>query len=240
MAKKVISKNQGFTLIEITVVLAVLMILVAILIPTIGGFIDDSRHLKARRDMEVIALTLTRFKADQGLLCIKRVSATACTKANRVDLLESNGPDVVSADVLSADFSNSEIASGSINWDDDGTTTASMRDQFVLNTPLYPTPRENSLNHPGSFNVPGWRGTYVNNPLGPDPWGKKYLVNTVFTSVAIDASAGTNEGQKSGGWSYDIFIISAGPNGIYETPFGQMNATASGDDIIYVVTGDTR
>lgn len=232
--------SKGFTLVEMTVVLAVIALLVTILIPVMGNYIDVSRNIKVRRDMEVLGLTLIRLKIDVGRSCIRRDAALACTKANRVDLLESDGPDVTSSDVTSISFSNAEINDSSINWHNDGTTAATMRDQLILNTPLYLTPRENLLNHPNSFNIPGWRGAYLSAPIGPDPWGKKYLVNTVFLSVATDAASGTAEGQKSGEWSYDVFVISAGPNGLYETPFGQKNAIASGDDIIHLITGDTR
>ncbi len=233
-------RAEGFTLIEITIVVAVISLLVAILVPAIGNYMDTARHVKARRDVEVIALTLTRLRIDIGQSCLRRDAASSCTKTNRVDLLESDGPDVISSDVTAASFSNGEINGGSINWHNDGGTAATMRDQFVLNTPVYPTPRENIASHPGSFRVPGWRGAYLTAPIGPDPWGKKYLMNTVFLSAATDAAAGAAEGQKSGEWSYDVFVISAGPNGLYETPFGQKNAVASGDDVIHVITGDIR
>lgn len=232
--------SDGFTLIEITIVLAVIALLVTILIPSIGSYVDQARHIKVRRDLEVIGLTVFRLKIDNGQSCLRRDAALACTKANRVDLLESDGPDVVPSDVVSLSFSNNEISGGSINWQNDGSIAASMMDQFVLNTPLYLTPRENIPNYPRAFNIPGWRGAYMTAPIGPDPWGKKYLVNSVFLSVATDAISGTAEGQKSGEWSYDVFVISAGPNGLYETPFGQKGAVAGGDDIIYVITGDTR
>ena len=56
-------------------------------------------------------------------------------------------------------------------------------------------------------------------PIGPDPWNNRYMVN-------VGASA-------SGGRESAIFAISAGPNGIVETPFSQPIAAASlaGDDI---------
>ena len=232
---------DGFTLIEITVVLAVIMLLVGILIPSIANYIDDSKQIKAREDLKIIALTMVRFRIDNGQSCFRRDATLACTKANRVDLLESDGPDVVAANVTNTAFSSAEISGGGINWHNDGSTVATMKDHFVLNTPLYSTPRENILTYPGEFHIPGWRGAYISTtPIGPDPWGKKYLVNSVFLSTATDAASGTAEGQKSGGWSYDVFVISAGPNGLYETSFGQLNAVASGDDIIHVITGDTH
>ena len=98
-----------------------------------------------------------------------------------------------------------------------------MEHQFVDNGggPDYPAPADLSSDlFAGPGAGLGWRGAYLSSPIGPDPWGHRYLVNTVFLAVARDADAGTGEGQRSGGWSHDTFCISAGPNGQYETPFG--------------------
>ncbi len=232
--------STGFTLIELVVVLSVILILVAILVPSMGNFATDANFLKVERDLKTIGLTIIRMKSDVGHSCIKRNSDLKCTKSNRVDLLAGDGPDVVASDVLSADFSSAEMQSATVNWDDDGSTNASMRDQFVLNMPSYPIPRENINNQPGSFRILGWRGVYISPPIGPDPWGRKYLINSVFLEVASDSASGNGEGQRPGGWSYDVFVISAGSNGLYETLFAQEGAVASGDDMIFVVAGDTR
>jgi len=238
VAKKVLRCQKGFTLVEIAVVLGVLAVLVAILVPTVGGFINQSKIVKAQRDLEVVGLAVIRLMQEVGP-CIKRNASLPCTEANRVDLLEGEGPSVLSSGVSSADFSSNEISGGSINWDDDGTPASSMEDQFTFNTPVYLTPRDFLLSHPNPANILGWRGSYISSPVGPDPWGNKYFVNTVFSTVASDSAGGINEGQKSGGWSYDLFAISAGPNGVYETPFAQISAVPSGDDIIHIINGST-
>ncbi len=68
----------------------------------------------------------------------------------------------------------------------------------------------------------------------------RYLVNSIFLTVATDARPGIREGERNGGWSYDVFVISAGPNSVFETPFAIDGAYPRGDDIIYVLSGDTR
>lgn len=63
----------------------------------------------------------------------------------------------------------------------------------------------------------GWRGPYLPDGLGPDPWGHAYLINVngFFSS------------------SERVVAISAGPNGQINTP---VSATvASGDDIVVVI-----
>lgn len=46
MTKKTLSKNKGFTLVELIVVLVILAILAAILVPTLLGYIDKARSEK--------------------------------------------------------------------------------------------------------------------------------------------------------------------------------------------------
>ena len=79
----------------------------------------------------------------------------------------------------------------------------------------------------GPYFGQGWRGAYLSPPIGPDPWGHRYLVNTVFLAMASDTPPPV-PGQITGGWSNDTFCISAGPNGQYETAFGG-NPTNSSD-----------
>ena len=97
-----------------------------------------------------------------------------------------------------------------------------MVNQFVLNTgPQYPTPADSTptgYTLSGPQSGLGWRGAYLSTP-GTDPWGKVYLANTVFLVVATDATTGSAEGNAQGGWSRDTFVISAGPNGAFDTPF---------------------
>jgi hypothetical protein len=73
--------------------------------------------------------------------------------------------------------------------------------------------------------------------------GKVYLANTAFLTVASDATAGTAGGNRSGGWSHDVFVISAGSNGIFETAIaiaGSNRGTTRVGNLIYIVSSDTR
>ena len=67
-----------------------------------------------------------------------------------------------------------------------------------------------------------WRGPYLSHNIEKDPWGRAYVVN-VKSSPNAPALSGAKQ---------PIFVLSAGPNGIIETPFEQMSSGArvSGDD----------
>jgi hypothetical protein len=237
---------RGLSLVEVTIMLLVLMTLTGVIAPSIMDFVRDAQWVKAKEDCEAIGVSVVRLMRDVGP-CIKFNGTATCTKANRVDLLYSDGPDVTPGDVAGAatgGFDGGGTTAGALNWYADGDRGDSMEHQLVDNGggPDYPAPADLAsygLSGPGL----GWRGAYLSSPIGPDPWGHRYLVNTVFLAVARDADAGTGEGQRSGGWSHDTFCISAGPNGRFETPFSG-NASHGvdrwGDDLIFIISGDTR
>jgi hypothetical protein len=244
---KTLKNERGLSLVEVTIMLLVLMLLTGVLAPSIFDFVNDAKWVKVKEDCEAIGVSVARITRDVGP-CLKFDGSAKCTKDNRVDILYSDGPDVTDAD-LSGDGATYFDAPGSIalhlNWRKDDMRGDSMEDQFVTNAPYYGTP--GSL---GNYNVVGpqyglgWRGAYLSSPIGPDPWGHRYLVNSVFLAVATDASAGDHYTTKStGGWSEDVFCISAGPNALYETAFGgngKGGTTRQGDDFIYIISGDTR
>lgn len=239
----------GMSLIEATTILMILFLLTAVLSPAIGDYIEDARHTRAKEDVEAIGGAIVRLQRDVGG-CLKIAAATACTEANRVDILRSAGPDVTAADLGSTavDFANDDITPNPINWDDDREANVgdTLENQLVLNTPNYDTPAEtvpSGYTKSGPQVGLGWRGAYLSSPIGTDPWGKVYLSNVVFLAVATDSTDGDAEGDRRGGWSRDTIVLSAGPNGTFDTPFGgnaNFGTALTGDDVLYVIRGDTR
>ncbi len=69
-----------------------------------------------------------------------------------------------------------------------------------------------------------WKGAYVSE-VKSDPWGHKYLCNIGFITKRDDQGVIADA----------IYVLSAGPNGIVETPAEQSlkTATIAGDDIAY-------
>lgn len=74
----------------------------------------------------------------------------------------------------------------------------------------YPLPAE-----AGGF---GWRGAYLHTSPGSDPWGHRYAVNVQYLGARAD-----------------VLVLSAGPNGLVETPFEARNLDFGGDDIATLV-----
>lgn len=67
MMKKLIREEEGFSLVELIVVIAVLGVLAALLVPRILGNVDDSRKSSALTDAKIIANEITVANVNQML-----------------------------------------------------------------------------------------------------------------------------------------------------------------------------
>lgn len=232
--------ERGMSLVEATIILMVLMLLTGVLAPSINDYVNDAKHLKSKEDCEAIGQAVARMARDLGP-CFKWNGRDRCTKQNRVDILFSDGKVVDHEDLgpEAVNFESEDIRDSVINWGCYATQNADhIERHLVRNARQYPVAGARGAN----WHL-GWRGAYLSPVIGPDPWGHRYLVNSVFLAVAEDAGPGRGEGKRGGGWSRDALCISAGPNGIYETPFGgseNFGTRRLGDDFIFVISGDTR
>jgi hypothetical protein len=168
--------------------------------------------------------------------CFRLVGTDACTVDNRVDLLWSDGTTAGSISPTSSASTNYTLAggnaTGALNWDTNITAQDGSMEQHMVRNDLpmpYPVPTVLfPLTVPtGPQQGTGWRGAYLSAPIGPDPWGGAYMVNTAFLSTAPDAySAG--EGRTGTSWNRDVFCLSAGPNKLYETLRRRLGTTQFG------------
>jgi prepilin-type N-terminal cleavage/methylation domain-containing protein len=197
--------NGGFTLIELTVVLAVIVTLALILTPSITNFISDARVARTRTDTQTVASSIVQFYKDNGFFpqWSHAVAGGPGSAGDRVDLLISAG--------------NTPLVAAANTWTTG--TTGALVGQLMSNTPGYTL-----KNATAPF---GWNGPYLSSTIGADAWNNRYAVNVGL----IDPTAGT---QTAGGATKSaVWVISAGPNGHLETAYSQPVTTAlvSGDDI---------
>jgi prepilin-type N-terminal cleavage/methylation domain-containing protein len=197
--------SQGFTLIELTVVLAVLVTLALVLTPSITNFINDSRVARTRTDTQTVAAAVVQFYKDNGFF--PQWSAANAggpgLPANKVDLLVSAG--------------NTPTVAAANTWTTG--TTDTIADQLLANAPNY-TLKNATAQY-------GWNGPYLSSNLSADAWNNRYTINVGL----IDTTQGTQ--AAGGGTKSAVWVISAGANGEMETPYTQPITTAvlSGDDI---------
>jgi prepilin-type N-terminal cleavage/methylation domain-containing protein len=199
------SRVAGFTLIELTVVLAVIVTLALVLTPSMTNFIGDSRIARTRADTQTVAAAVVQFYKDNGFF--PQWSAAndggPGSAASRVDLLIGPG--------------NVPAVAAPNTWTTG--TTDTLANQLLANAPAYAMKTAAA-----SF---GWNGPYLSSGIGADAWNNRYAVNVGL----VDATQGT---QTAGGATKSaVWVVSAGPNGQIETPYAQpiTTAAAGGDDI---------
>ncbi len=198
-------RRDGFTLIELTVVLAVIVTLALVLTPSITNFINDSRIARTKTDTATLAAAITQFYKDTGFWpqWTTANNGGPGLAANKVDLLVSDG--------------NVPLVASPNLWTTG--STDGIADQLVGNTPAYAMRTATS----GS----GWNGPYLSNTLGADAWNNRYTINIGL----IDTTLGTQ--TPAGATKSAVWVISAGANGQMETPYAQPMTTAApaGDDV---------
>jgi hypothetical protein len=91
-----------------------------------------------------------------------------------------------------------------------GRAVGALDDHLVRNAARYSPAR------PGGF---GWRGAYLQKPIGADPWRGRYAVNVAAL-------------RRDGA---DMLVLSAGPDGVVGTPFVADGIAASGDDLVALI-----
>ena len=197
--------HRGFTLIELTVVLAVIVTLALVLTPSIINFINDSRVARARADVGTLQAAITQFYRDTGFFPQWSLANNGGPglAVNRVDLLVSAG--------------NTPTVAAPNTWTTG--TNDRFEDQLVTNAPAYTTRTATS-----TF---GWNGPYISNVINADPWNNRYAANITL----IDNTQGIQD--AAGNVKSAVWILSAGPNGALDTPYTQAITVAApgGDDI---------
>lgn len=203
----------GFTLLEITIILAVIAILGLILAPSIVSFLNQSRLARAQNDVEILADAVVDFFRDNGFF----PQYADAERSRRIDLLVSAG---AVPDVQSGAEGWAEVAPDRLDR---------ITNQLINNRPSF-SGRGYPLKTAASGS--GWNGPYMSADLQADPWGNRYMVNVEFLSVMPDAVEADGVQQKRAVWA-----LSAGPDGTVDTLYPDAarqlvsNAAASPLDI---------
>ena len=205
--------SQGFTLMEIVVVLAVIAILSALLTPLILTYVEDGRRQQAQNDVVMIATAIAAFLKDTGVPPYKNTTSTT-----KVALKETGD-----FDCLKSSLGQLPLDDATTTW---GTLTAAgincsvatkvdtIENQLILNTPGGSATKAYTTS--GKF---AWRGPYLPT-VNADPWGAAYLVNIGKADPSVAKA---------------VIAISAGANGKLETSADQATTTSiipGGDDIL--------
>ena len=128
-------------------------------------------------------------------------------KGALIDLLVTAAPSPDAAGDAERLWTRDVDAAGTIDWLDRHLVTNDPAGRADLAWPL-----------PTLSGELGWRGAYLATPTGADPWGRRYAVNV-----------------RHLGTRADVLVLSAGPDGVIETPFEARGLTVGGDDVAALV-----
>lgn len=186
-------EQRGFTLLEITIILAVIAILGLILAPSVLNFLSQSRQARAQNDVEVLAEAVFDFFRDNGFF--PQFADAARTQPLR--LLVSPG-------------AVADAEPGAEGWTDaDASRIDLISNQLVNNRPSY-----GGIGYPlkTAASTSGWNGPYLDAEIDADPWGNRYVINVEFLSVMPTAVEFGGTQEKRAVWA-----LSAGPDGMFDT-----------------------
>lgn len=208
------ARNQrGFTLLEITIVVAVMAILGLILAPSIVSFLNQSRLARAENDVRAIADAVVEFVRDNGF----HPQWADGQRSVRIQLLVSPG-------------AAGEAQPGAEPWLNTQPGSIDLiSNQLVNNRPSF-----GATGYPlkTALSGTGWNGPYLVSHLPEDPWGNRYVINVEHLSNSINAMEADGVQKKRAVW-----VLSAGPDGVFDTAYptssSQLrgNAAASPTDI---------
>ncbi len=211
----------GFSLIELIVVIAAIVILAAAIAPLAFSWVDQGKAARAQSDSTAIAVAMNRFFQD------------TTRWPGQVEILksESSARFLTVGDASTAEF---PATAGSVGIE--AATCSSGLSGVTANATAFgaATPSAaNSLNilhlllePPSSGDYPNWRGPYLPPGLSADPWGTVFVVNIIPLFCGESVSAGAPGGALGFGW-----ILSGGPNRTIQTPFTAAQINDGSDDV---------
>ncbi len=211
----------GFTLIELIVVVAAVVILSATLGPIAFSWIEEGKAARARGDAAAVASAMDRFFQDTT----RWPGQVEILKSNSaIRFLTVGDPDVAAFPVVAG-----SVGIGSTTCSSGLSGVAANVTSFAAATPS----KANSLNvldlllrPPPPTDYRNWHGPYLAPTVGVDPWGTVYVINIVPLFCGETVSADAPSGALGFGW-----VLSGGPNHTIQTPFTASQAASDSDDV---------
>lgn len=253
--RKIVNRKQnerGFTLVEVTIILLVLVIISMIMLPQLGNFNRLARKVKVAEDLAAICATMKKF-LDEVLVPgpFDDPGGHVAAPVGPVGLLVGPGTpppaDVASAGPPNGDWTLTEADTFDETPDILSGVAAPLATTFEVdsfdehlqfNRPLsaagaagYAERYRNQIDDPTVGPFLGWRGPMF-DMFTPDPWGGRYMSNTF----------GLHSGTNGNTFSTAVVCYSAGGNRVAESAINQPQGVApygwvtGGDDIAVVLS----
>jgi type II secretory pathway pseudopilin PulG len=225
------TNDRGFTLVEVTIILLVLVILSGIMLPQLGNFNRLARYAKVKEDLGAICASMKKM-LDEVML--GGFYGEPRWRVEPIGLLVGPGGVPMTTGDATDNWALDQWETFTETTDDGLQDVEFTTDSFInhmqQNRPLGSGDPQNRYKNPiddpepwaaGSFF--GWRGPYFDQ-FTTDPWGTRYAAN-VF-ALHRDAEAP----EYGGIFTSAVVCLSAGLDGTVRTTFNQPMNDLDGDD----------
>lgn len=218
--RSALNNRRGFTLIEIVIAVAIVAIFAAAISPMVFRHLEDAKISKAQNEAETVGTAVLNYYKDTGAWPYTNANGPTGNSIDRVlssdDVATGTGPDA---------------QAGAGNWGTYGNTKR-LGDYLYYNNadndsrPNGGGANQNNQDWPTTGRG-AWKGPYVEGYDFTDPWGNAYVINVRYLPG----------GRYTGTVRHKVFVLSAGPNGVWETGFSDAaTEDITGDDIGTVVS----
>ena len=197
------TRSAGVSLLEAVVIMGVMAIMAGALAPVVSTSLRKQKLQRARVEVGALRDAIVTFMSDVREQGFSSDASLSLASQEPVYLAVGNG------DIP-------EIAAG----------IESVWRLPVDSASVDFLERHLATNRPGGVTDRGyatWRGAYLTSPIPPDPWGNRYMVNSMYLWGPY-------------GLKYDTVVLSAGPNEMVESQFTQDGFMPGGDDIVAIVS----
>lgn len=209
--------QRGFTLVELTFVIAIIVVLVSILLPTLFSQIEGSKRAKADVDLQEIGAALMSFfnDLDHFPTCESTTDCSSISNTNNNLRFLAFGEGFGD---LSANYPSESGVTWNLSTSDEASAAKNNgANHLVINDPVLGT--DGASTDYDSSGKKKWRGAYLSR-VGLDPWTKTYIAYVGAMETSGTTLSGVSGTQR--GW-----IISGGENGALET---SPSSTSLGSD----------
>lgn len=225
-------QQRGFTLVEVTIILLVLVVLSTIMVPQLGSFNRLARYVRVKEDLGALCSALKVMLDDVGESAFYHDAGYAGPpdRSQAIGLLVGKGDIPGKDDSLSHRWTLPAYDQFAVKTDGGGLEIEFVVDKLA-NHLIENTPLDDADNHwrtavdmNRGFNSSfAWRGPYVNDDIVPDPWGNRYAANVFAMYNPRDAGAHDR-------FASAVVCHSAGPDSTVDTMFNQPYGWTTGDD----------
>jgi Tfp pilus assembly protein PilE len=202
------ASETGLTLVEVSIILIATLSIVGALSPAISAVVLRAETTTAQTTLATISTAINTALIDMNY---NFLTTDGAKNGPKVELLVGDG-----------DIPAAVSATGSATWQQavDLNLVDFLEHHMIQNQP---GDTVGNAYAPGGANA--WRGAYLNGPVDPDPWGNRYMVNTIYLGKPVND---------------DVVVLSAGPDEEIDSAFTALdfNLVTVDDDLFVIVEAD--